>query len=135
MNKIIIIIIGIIIAVIVGFVIFNLNKGDNGSAVSQENQETEFTGEVKEFDIIAKQWEFIPGIIEVNKGDLVKLHIKSVDVTHGFAILEFDINKRLEPGEDVHVEFVADKVGIFNFYCTVPCGPGHSEMSGKLVVK
>jgi len=39
-----------------------------------------FNGEVKEFDVIAKQFSFEPGVIEVNKGDKVILNIKSIDV-------------------------------------------------------
>jgi len=35
----------------------------------------------------------------------------------------------------VEFEFVADKVGEFNFFCNVYCGEGHSEMGGKLVVR
>lgn len=95
----------------------------------------ETEGEVKEFDIIAKQFEFVPDTITVNQGDRVELHIESVDVTHGFALPEFGINERLNPGRDVHVNFVADKKGTFSFYCSVPCGSGHGRMSGQLIVK
>src|SRR3989338_4153066 len=91
-------------------------------------------GEVKEFVMTAKQWEFIPGTIEVNKGDKVKLKITSADVTHGFSIKEFGINKRIEPGETAEVEFTADKTGTFTFYCSVPCGEGHGQMKGQLIV-
>jgi len=34
---------------------------------------------------------------------------------HGFAINEFNVNERLEPGKTVIVEFVADKTGTFSF--------------------
>ena len=47
---------------------------------------------VKEFNVTAKQYEFIPGEIIVNKGDRVILHLKSIDVTHGFSILDYYIN-------------------------------------------
>ncbi len=93
------------------------------------------TGEVKEFDMIAKQWEFEPSVIEVNLGDRVDIHVKSVDVAHGFNLPEFGVSERLEPGEVVHVEFVADKRGTFQFICHVPCGQGHSSMNGQLIVK
>lgn len=93
------------------------------------------TGEIKEFEVTAKQWEFTPSTITVNRGDTVKLHITSIDVTHGFTINEFGINEVLEPGKDVHVEFIADKTGTFSFWCSVPCGSGHSGMRGQLIVK
>jgi len=90
---------------------------------------------VKEFEVVARQFSFEPSVIEVKKGDKVRLKITSVDVTHGFAINEFNVNERLEPGKTVIVEFVADKTGTFSFYCSIFCGTGHSGMRGELVVK
>ena len=89
----------------------------------------------KEFSIIAKKFEFVPNEIVVNHGDKVILHVKSVDVTHGFAIVDYDINEMLNPGEEVNVTFVADKKGEFSFFCSVPCGNGHNAMQGKLIVR
>lgn len=90
--------------------------------------------EVKEFNIIAKKWEFEPGTIEVNRGDKVKLNIKSTDVKHGFSLSDFGINKDLNPGETTTVEFTADKLGTFTFFCSVYCGSGHQDMKGTLIV-
>lgn len=92
------------------------------------------TGEIKEFDIIAKNWEFSPSTIEVNLGDKVELHVESIEGTHGFAISDFGINERLVPGNDVHIDFIADKRGTFGFFCSVPCGSGHGGMRGQLIV-
>lgn len=91
--------------------------------------------EIKEISITAKQWEFDPNQIIVNKGDKVKLSIKSLDVSHGFYLPSFDINKRLEPGKTETVEFIADKAGKFVFSCDVFCGSGHSDMYGSLIVE
>jgi cytochrome c oxidase subunit II len=91
--------------------------------------------EVKEFTMIAKQWEFDPGVIRVNKGDTVRLFVKSIDVAHGFALPDFGVNERLNPEQTVEVEFVADKTGTFTFFCSVQCGSGHSHMNGQLIVE
>lgn len=91
--------------------------------------------ETKTFEIIAKSWEFVPGTITVNKGDTVKLVIKSVDVDHGFVMPAFGVNQKLTPGQTETVEFVADKVGSFPFRCSVYCGTGHKDMDGTLIVK
>lgn len=91
--------------------------------------------EVKEFEIIAKQWEFVPGIITVKQGDNVKLKITSIDVDHGIWLNEFGVNEMLEAGKTVDVEFVADKKGEFSFSCNVFCGSGHGAMRGTLIVK
>ena len=95
---------------------------------------TELTGEVKEFTMMAQQWEFVPDIIEVNKGDTVRLIITSMDVEHGFSISEFGVSVDLPVNEDVVVEFVASEAGNFEFGCSVYCGSGHLGMDGELIV-
>ena len=92
------------------------------------------TGNVKEISITARQWGFDPNPIVVNKGDKVKLNIKSIDVTHGFSLPDFGINSKLNPGQTTTVEFTADKTGTFTFFCSVQCGEGHSNMKGTLIV-
>ena len=90
---------------------------------------------VKEFDITLKQWEFNPAEIVVKKGDKVKLTLTSEDVAHGFAIGEYKINEKVEPGETKVIEFDATMSGKFLYYCSVPCGSGHSTMKGWLTVE
>ena len=90
---------------------------------------------VKEFNMIARQWEFVPSTIAVNEGDKVVLTIKNEDVDHRFAIFEFGVNQKLPAGQTTKVEFTADKKGEYSFFCSVTCGKGHREMKGKLVVQ
>jgi len=89
---------------------------------------------VKEFDVIARQWEFSPNPIEVDMGDTVILNIESTDVTHGIVISDFGVSERLISGNMVRIEFVADKTGSFSFFCNVQCGSGHGSMRGTLIV-
>ena len=91
--------------------------------------------EVKEFSLTARKWSFEPSTITVKPGDKVKLKIISVDVTHGFTLREFGINTVLSPSKTIEAEFVADKSGTFTFFCSVPCGVGHTGMNGKLIVE
>ena len=109
-------------------------------AAPAEKTETPSAGTTKEFTMTAKNWAFDPLTIEVNKGDHVVLTITSGDITHGFALPDFDVNVQLEPGKTVKVEFDADTTGTFDFFCSVSCGHddqghGHRTMRGKLVVK
>jgi rhodanese-related sulfurtransferase len=117
--------------------IYNLEGGMNSwqSSGREIVQNIEETGEIKEFNIIANNWNFIPKEIEVNLGDRVILNIKSVEGSHGIALFDFGINEYLVPEDEVSVEFIADKKGVFNFFCNVPCGHGHSSMGGQLIVK
>ena len=100
------------------------------SSCAKQNSE-----DFKEFKMTAKQFQFDPATIEVNKGDRVRLIVTSVDVPHGIGIPEYDINERLDPGKPVTIEFTADKQGTFTAYCSVFCGSGHSNMKGKIIVK
>ena len=90
---------------------------------------------VVEINMIAKKFDFVPSEIKVKKGDTVRLKVKSIDVPHGIAIREYDIKVGLPAGEEKAVEFVADKTGEFEFYCSVYCGSGHGMMRGKLIVE
>lgn len=98
--------------------------------VVEETTETE----VKEINVVAKQFSFNPNPITVNKGDKVKLILTTEDVEHGFAVKEYEINEKIIPGEATMVEFTADKTGEFEVLCSVFCGSGHSGMKGKLIV-
>ena len=134
MKKLGIIILIVLVLSVSIFIMVNLNSNNRGDESAEIISLVE-NGEVVEIDLTAKRWEFEPQLIEVNLGDTVELHLESVDVPHGIVIPEYGISERLNPGEDIHVEFIADKKGTFGFYCSVPCGSGHSGMSGLIVVK
>ena len=131
MNKYFLLVL-IVFFVIGGVFFLNQKK----PAMKQESTTTTTTlNPVKEFSMIAKKWQFDPSTINVKQGDKVRLKIKSIDVTHGFSLLDFNVNENLEPGKEITVEFVADKKGEFSFFCSVFCGEGHSGMKGKLIVE
>lgn len=114
---------------------------ESSGALERENKTgivgVDKTGEqnVYEINMTAKKFEFDPHTIIVNKGDKVILNIVSDDVTHGFSLPVFDIKVDLPVNESVRVEFVADKVGEFEFKCSVFCGSGHGGMKGKIIVE
>ena len=90
---------------------------------------------VRTFEVTASKYRFEPARIEVTEGDTVRLVLHSTDTTHGIGIKEFKVDTRIpKGGEPVTVEFVADKVGTFEFKCSHFCGLGHGHMKGELVV-
>lgn len=80
-----------------------------------------------------------PTKLEVNQGDRVTIHITNIEQTtdelHGFGLSEYNINVVIDPGETKTIEFVADKPGVFAYYCTNFCSALHQEMQGYLLVK
>lgn len=75
---------------------------------------------VKEFTVSGQNFSFIPNSITVKKGDKVKITFKNIEGFHNLAIDEFNVvTKTIKNGEEESVEFIADKVGSFEYYCSV----------------
>ncbi len=108
-------------------------------AIAAGGEKVERNGTEVEAWMSATRSHFTPDILRLKKGDHVKLHITNVeqtrDATHGFAISEYNIQASLEPGETANFDFVADKAGSYNFYCTEFCSALHLEMAGWLLVE
>ncbi|HEY7471195.1 MAG TPA: Sec-dependent nitrous-oxide reductase [Gemmatimonadota bacterium] len=82
---------------------------------------------------------FTPEHIVVNRGETVVLHITNIEqareATHGFTIDKHNVHLSLEPGETQTIRFVADRAGVFPYYCTEFCSALHLEMAGYLLVR
>jgi nitrous-oxide reductase len=96
-------------------------------------------GNVVEVFATAIRSHINPERIEVKKGNKVIIHMTSLeraeDETHGFGIYAHNLHMSLEPGKTSTVEFVADKEGVYPYYCTEFCSALHLEMMGYLLVK
>jgi len=128
-----IIIVGVVILVLIiaGFFIFQ--KADVNKNVVQDTNSV-----VKEFTMTSFYnntgiW-FSLKEISVNKGDIVKIKVTNIKGTHDFTLDEYGIKKMTPLNEEVVIEFTADKVGEFIYYCSVP---GHRQKGqwGTLIVK
>lgn len=96
-------------------------------------------GKEVEVFMTAVRSHYFPENVEVNEGDNVTWHITSLertmDATHGFCIGGYNINLSLEPGEAATFRFVANKAGVYPYYCTEFCSALHLEMAGYFRVK
>ena len=92
-------------------------------------------GKVREVSITARQFSFEPSTIRIKRGERVRINLAAIDVSHGIAIPEFGLNITASQGGDVSGEFTADKTGTFDFFCSVFCGSGHTDMKGQLIVE
>ena len=93
------------------------------------------TGSVKEFIVIGSNFSFTPNTLEVKQGDTVKITFKNANGTHNFKLDEFQVaTKQIKSGQSETVEFIADKTGSFEFYCSIG---NHRAigMKGTLIIK
>ncbi len=90
---------------------------------------------VKEFNMTATRFQFDPATVTVNRGDMVVINVHNIDtVTHGFSLATYNITESIDPGQTKTIRFMAAEAGEFNFFCSVFCGSGHSDMRGKIIV-
>jgi len=95
----------------------------------------EATGEVAEIEVIANNFEFSETEIRVTEGDTVRLTLVNEEGTHDWVVDEFAAaTEVLAAGEQETIEFVADEVGEFEYYCSVG---NHRDMGmvGSLIVE
>lgn len=122
-----------------------MSGGENEQMENSSNQSMTPTTEssatadvvdgVKVFTINGSNFKFEPNMISVGKGDKVKIVFKNTGGFHDLVIDELGVKtKQIGANSEDLVEFTADKVGSFEFYCSVG---NHRAMGmkGTLVVQ
>ncbi|MFH1053915.1 MAG: cupredoxin domain-containing protein [Candidatus Woesearchaeota archaeon] len=98
------------------------------------------TAEVKTFSLTGINLKFMMDGVEapeirVNEGDTVRIEFTSTDGFHDWVVDEFDAaTERVNTGNSTFVEFIADKKGTFEYYCSVGQHRANG-MRGNLVVE
>jgi nitrous-oxide reductase len=113
-----------------------MEKSEVAIAAGQERVKR--TGDLVEIFGTTMRSHFTPGVISVAVGDTVRIHMTNIETTenatHTFTVPSYNIQATLDPGEVATVEFKADRVGSFSFYCAQFCSALHMEMYGWLLV-
>lgn len=87
------------------------------------------TGTVKEFTVTGKNFAFLPAAMTVKKGDTVRITFVNESGTHDLVVDGYNARtKIIQGGAKETIEFVADKAGSFEYYCSVG---KHREMGMK----
>ncbi len=90
---------------------------------------------IRVVDYDAFQYGFAPDPLVVRAGERVRLNVTSLDVAHGVMIPEVDFAADMPTGRRKPAEFIAPtEPGEYPVFCSVFCGPGHGDMTGRLVV-
>lgn len=71
--------------------------------------------------------------ITVKQGDRVRIKVTNTKGTHDFTVDEFGIKKVTPLNEETVIEFVADKAGTFEYYCSMPGHRARGQL-GKLII-
>ncbi len=135
---------GVIVLVVIGAggVLINSNsklksqKSETAKVVESPTPTPEVvSGKITEVTVEASNYKFAPAAIKVKQGDTVRLIFKSTGGIHSLVIDQFGVQTaQLGEGEEEEVEFVADKIGTFEYYCSV--GNHRAQgMKGLLVVE
>lgn len=95
---------------------------------------------VREIEVKSFQYGWEPENVVVKKGEKIRFIVESVDVPHGFelegiVIPGWDPDKAIKKGNKVILDVNADEAGTWDMVCTVYCGPGHTGMKGKYIVR
>lgn len=139
-KKILVFVFIIAVAIVVGiFTYGSMSFAPSGPSETSETAEnaspvTTSAGE-KVFTVLGRNFSFSPAAISVAKGDRVKIVFKDEEGFHDLKIEGYSVGtKRIRGGEEATVEFTADRVGAFEYYCSV--GDHRKEgMHGTLMVR
>ena len=94
----------------------------------------------REIELKSIQYRWEPDTIVVKKGEKIRFVIETADVSHGFelegiVIPDWDPDKAIKKGDKTILEVTADEAGTWDIVCTIYCGPGHTGMKGKYIVR
>jgi len=119
--------------------IYSLAENKDPSAVkSAEEARVVRKGRRVDVYMLAIRSHFTPDIVRVAQGDTVYFHVTNLeqdsDITHGFGILNSNVDMQVDPGETKTARWVATKAGIVPFYCSNFCSALHQEMQAYIEV-
>ncbi len=104
-------------------------------ASASSNSQTGSASKTQEFSLTGSNFKFSLNELHVKKGDTVKITFTNTEGFHDWVIDEFNAKTaRIPAGKSETVQFVADKTGTFEYYCSVGQHRANG-MKGNLIVE
>lgn len=101
----------------------NATSTDNGPVMTRDEDATSTatsTASTKTFTVDGSNFKFVPSTITVKKGDTVRIVFNNTGGRHDWRVDELNAATRvIGSGESQTIEFAANKVGSFEYYCSV----------------
>ncbi len=114
------------------------HQADPNATKSEADARIERHGRVVNVYMTEVRSHIKPDVVTVTQGDTVHFHVTNLeqtpDATHGFGLGDYNVNLSMEPGKTADFTIVADRAGVFPYYCTEFCSALHLEMMGYLLV-
>lgn len=111
-----------------------MNGVSSSAAASVANSSFPMQAQARTISVSVDNWSFSPATMTVRKGEKLTVKLTDIAGTHSFAVPGLGINQALAPGQVASVSIPTDKPGTYEFRCMIPCGEGHKEMKGTLVI-
>lgn len=85
--------------------------------------------------IVATDFKFTPAVVHLKKGQITTLHLKAAQGAHGLNVPEIGLKNTVITAAGTTVKVKPMKAGTFTAHCALYCGPGHTTMAMKFIVK
>lgn len=134
-NNIILFLIGLVVVLAVAGYLLYANVIQPGEVANKVQKVVKQEDTIKTFQVNGIPFSFDPKEIRVKNGDKVKIVFTNKEGFHDLVLDEFNVKtKQIGQGETETIEFVANKTGNFEYYCSV--GDHRQKgMVGKLIVE
>ncbi|HVR69428.1 MAG TPA: cupredoxin domain-containing protein [Vicinamibacteria bacterium] len=85
-------------------------------------------------EVVASRQGFSPRVVNVRKGQPVRLLLSTSDGEHCFALDALRIEKRIVPGRATVLDLTPERSGTYPFYCCLESGAAADRENGRLVI-
>lgn len=91
--------------------------------------------DVRVIDMTMTDWAFSQKELRLKKGEQVRVRLTNVKGDHSFTAADLGIDVVVEEGTTKEFVIPTETTGTFGFRCAIPCGPGHRDMTGQIIIE